>query len=213
MPDQLLETLRDRFGLEEFRPGQQEPVRAVLRGRDTLVVMPTGAGKSLIYQLPAVLLPGLTVVVSPLIALMKDQIDKLTEIGVDALVVNSSQRTGEQRDAESSVTEGRGDILYLTPERFRDRDFFERLLGREISLFVVDEAHCVSQWGHDFRPDYMMLGSIAERLGRPPILALTATARRPRCAKTSSGSSACGSRSSSWASWFAPTFFWKSAPR
>nr|MBA3970200.1 ATP-dependent DNA helicase RecQ [Gemmatimonadota bacterium] len=107
---------------------------------------------------------------------MKDQMDKLTGIGVDALVVNSSQKTGEQRDAENSVTEGWGDILYLTPERFRDRDFFERLLGREISLFVVDEAHCVSQWGHDFRPDYMMLGSIAERLGRPPILALTATA-------------------------------------
>ena len=173
---QLNQALRERFGFDEFRPGQEAPIRAVLEGYDTLVVMPTGAGKSLVYQLPAVMLPGLTVVVSPLIALMKDQTDKLAEIGVDALVVNSSQTTGEQRGAESAVAEGSGDILYLTPERFRDREFFETLMGRKISLFVVDEAHCVSQWGHDFRPDYMMLGSIAERLGRPPILALTATA-------------------------------------
>lgn len=172
----LLATLHDRFGLDEFRPGQEETIRAVLKGRDALVVMPTGAGKSLIYQLPALLLPGLTVVVSPLIALMKDQTDKLEELGVDAFTINSSLSRREQNRAEAAVGEGQGEILYLTPERFRDRDFFELLLDRQVSLFVVDEAHCVSQWGHDFRPDYMMLGSIAERLGRPPILAVTATA-------------------------------------
>jgi ATP-dependent DNA helicase RecQ len=172
----LLDTLRSRFGLDEFRPGQQDVIRAVLDGRDTLVVMPTGAGKSLIYQLPALHLPGLTLVVSPLIALMKDQTDKLEALGVEASTINSSLTTRQQNAAEAAVERGEGKILYVTPERFRDREFFEVLLDRKVSLFVVDEAHCVSQWGHDFRPDYMMLGSIAERLGRPPVLALTATA-------------------------------------
>jgi ATP-dependent DNA helicase RecQ len=174
-PD-LEATLRDRFGLTEFRPGQREAIEAVMAGRDGLVIMPTGSGKSLIYQLAALLLPGLTVVVSPLIALMKDQTDKLEELGVDARTINSSLTDREQGRAEDAVEAGAGKILYLTPERFRDRDFFEILLGRTVSLFVIDEAHCISQWGHDFRPDYMMLGSIAERLGRPPVLALTATA-------------------------------------
>jgi ATP-dependent DNA helicase RecQ len=172
----LRRTLRDSFGLREFRPGQQRAIEAVLEGRDALVIMPTGAGKSLVYQLPALLLPGLTVVVSPLIALMKDQTDKLEELGVDARTINSSLTAREQSAEEVAVGQGEGKILYVTPERFRDRDFFEVLLSRRVSLFVVDEAHCVSQWGHDFRPDYMMLGSIADRLGRPPILALTATA-------------------------------------
>jgi ATP-dependent DNA helicase RecQ len=172
----LLDTLRSRFGLDEFRPGQEDVIRAVLDGRDTLVVMPTGAGKSLIYQLPALHLPGLTLVVSPLIALMKDQTDKLEALGVEASTINSSLTTRQQNAAEAAVERGEGKILYVTPERFRDREFFEVLLDRKVSLFVVDEAHCVSQWGHDFRPDYMMLGSIAERLGRPPVLALTATA-------------------------------------
>jgi ATP-dependent DNA helicase RecQ len=173
---QIRGVLRDRFGLEEFRPGQLPAIEALLAGRDGLVIMPTGAGKSLVYQLPALLLPGLTLVVSPLIALMKDQTDKLDELGVDARTINSSLTARQQSAEEAAVGGGAGDILYLTPERFRDRDFFELLLGREISLFVVDEAHCVSQWGHDFRPDYMMLGAIVERLGRPPVLALTATA-------------------------------------
>jgi ATP-dependent DNA helicase RecQ len=148
----------------------------VLKGRDTLVVMPTGSGKSLVYQFPALVLPGLTVVVSPLIALMKDQQDKLQAQGVDALAVHSHLSTREARAVDEAIASGGGDILYVTPERFKDREFFDMLLQRRVSLFVVDEAHCVSQWGHDFRPDYLTLGAVVRRLGRPPVLALTATA-------------------------------------
>jgi ATP-dependent DNA helicase RecQ len=173
---EVRELLRERFGHGDFRKGQWEPINALLEGRDALVVMPTGSGKSLIYQLAAVTLPGLTVVVSPLIALMKDQKDKLSAQGVDAVAMHSHLSTGEMREAHRQVDAGEGDMLYLTPERFKDREFFEKLLNRHIALFVIDEAHCVSQWGHDFRPDYLSLGGIAKRLGRPPILALTATA-------------------------------------
>jgi ATP-dependent DNA helicase RecQ len=172
----LRAALRDRFSLESFRPGQEETIRAILDGRDAIVVMPTGSGKSLVYQLPSVLLPGLTLVVSPLIALMKDQTDKLAALGIAAATVHSGMSDAEQRAALACVESGEARILYVTPERFRDRAFFDALLRRQVSLFVVDEAHCVSQWGHDFRPDYMTLGAIVNRLGRPPILALTATA-------------------------------------
>jgi ATP-dependent DNA helicase RecQ len=168
--------LNDRFGHQNFQKGQWEPIRAVLDGHDALVVMPTGSGKSIVYQLPALLLSGLTIVVSPLISLMKDQQDKLAAHGVDALAMHSHLSDGEARELAQRVEDGSGEILYLTPERFKDRDFFERLLTRTVSLFVIDEAHCVSQWGHDFRPDYLTLGSVITRLGRPPILALTATA-------------------------------------
>lgn len=174
--EHALAVLRDRFGHPDFHSGQWEAIRALLEGRDALVVMPTGSGKSLIYQLTALLLPGLTVVVSPLIALMKDQQDKLAVQGVDAMAMHSHLSSAETRETQRQVEEGEGALLYLTPERFKDRGFFHRLLSRKVGLFVVDEAHCVSQWGHDFRPDYLVLGSIAKRLGRPPILALTATA-------------------------------------
>ncbi len=168
--------LVDRFGHTDFQHGQWDPMQAVLQGLDALVVMPTGSGKSLIYQLPALMLPGLTVVVSPLISLMKDQRDKLAAQGVDAMAMHSHLTGVEARDLATRVGEGGGEILYLTPERFKDRDFFEHLLSRTVSLFVIDEAHCVSQWGHDFRPDYLTLGSVIKRLGRPPVMALTATA-------------------------------------
>jgi ATP-dependent DNA helicase RecQ len=170
--------LRTQFGHAEFQPGQWAAIDAVLDERDSVVVMPTGSGKSLIYQLPALMMDGLTVVVSPLIALMKDQHDKLRELGIDALSMHSHLTDAQARDVASRVAKGQGDLLYLTPERFKDREFFELLLDRRVALFVVDEAHCVSQWGHDFRPDYLTLGSVAKRLGRPPVLALTATATR-----------------------------------
>src|SRR3954467_2515356 len=183
MPQQTTKTkarriLAARFGHRDFQPGQWDAIHAALDGRDTLVVMPTGSGKSLIYQLPALMMPGLTVVVSPLIALMKDQQDKLAAHGIDALALHSNVNTAEARETARQVEEGEGEILYLTPERFKDRDFFERLLARKVSLFVVDEAHCVSPWGHDFRPDYLTLGSVVKRLGRPPVPPLTATAPR-----------------------------------
>ena len=173
---QARKLLVKRFGFDDFQYRQFEPIQQVLKRRDTLVVMPTGSGKSLVYQFPALVLPGLTVVVSPLIALMKDQQDKLQAQGVAALAVHSHLTTREARAVDEAIATGAGDILYVTPERFKDRDFFEMLLRRTVSLFVVDEAHCVSQWGHDFRPDYLTLGSVVRRLGRPPVLALTATA-------------------------------------
>ena len=170
------ELLSARYGHDDFRAGQWEPIAALLEGRDAIVVMPTGSGKSIIYQLPALMFPGLTVVVSPLIALMKDQQDRLAAQGVDAMAMHSHLSAPETREMHRQIKEGEGEMLYVTPKRFKDRDFFERLLTRSVSLFVVDEAHCVSQWGHDFRPDFLTLGSTAARLGGPPILALTATA-------------------------------------
>ena len=174
----LQRTLRRVFNLEELRPGQEAVIQSVLDGRDTLAIMPTGAGKSLCYQLPALHLPGMTVVVSPLISLMKDQVDKLEDIGVDASQINSAQTTREHADAMSAIADGRPEFIMTTPERMADPAFLATLRGKPIDLFVVDEAHCISQWGHDFRPAYLDLAHAIRELGGPPVLALTATASR-----------------------------------
>jgi ATP-dependent DNA helicase RecQ len=170
--------LREVFGLAEFRPGQRDVVDAVLSGRPTVAVMPTGAGKSLCYQLPAVVAGGTALVVSPLIALMKDQVDSLNERGIQACAVNSSLPAGELAARLEDIAQGRVRLAYVAPERFRSPRFEEALarLGPRLSLLAIDEAHCISEWGHDFRPDYMRLGEVVERLRPPRIVALTATA-------------------------------------
>ncbi|HYT92494.1 MAG TPA: ATP-dependent DNA helicase RecQ, partial [Gemmataceae bacterium] len=176
-PDEpLRERIRDYFGFRKFRPGQAEAVNSALEGRDTLVVMPTGSGKSLCFQLTALALEGITVVVSPLISLMKDQVDHLFDNGVWAVGMNSTLTPPQQVAAEKDIVQGRAAIVYTTPERLADPRFRELLKARKVELFVVDEAHCVSQWGHDFRPDYLALGEAIDDLGRPPVMALTATA-------------------------------------
>ncbi|MBN9118153.1 MAG: ATP-dependent DNA helicase RecQ [Planctomycetes bacterium] len=172
----LREKLRAHFGFRQFRPGQLEAVRCAMEGRDVLIVMPTGSGKSLCFQLPALELEGTTVVVSPLIALMKDQADSLRGRGIEVAVVNSTLTASERRQAEEDIISGKAEFVYTTPEQLANADFRAVLKRVLIDLFVVDEAHCVSQWGHDFRPDYLALGQVVEDLGRPPVLALTATA-------------------------------------
>ena len=166
----------DVFGIEAFRPGQQVAIDYVLAGVDTLAIMPTGGGKSLCYQLPALILPGITLVVSPLIALMKDQHDKLEQLGIEVLRLDSTLTGREELEAHERLASGDPCIAYVTPERLSDPKFRERLKGVKVCLFVVDEAHCISQWGHDFRPAYLGLGEAVTALGRPPVLALTATA-------------------------------------
>lgn len=168
--------LRDTFGLGRLRPGQAAVIERVLAGRSTLAVMPTGAGKSLCYQLPALLLEGRTVVVSPLIALMKDQCESLQALGISCVQVNSGTDGDEARAAEAAVADGSARIIMTTPERLADPDFLDLLLQHPVGLLAVDEAHCISQWGHDFRPAFLEIGQLLPRLGRPTVLALTATA-------------------------------------
>lgn len=172
--------LEQNFGFATFREGQAEVIRAVLDGRDVIVVMPTGGGKSLCYQLPALLFPGTTLVISPLIALMKDQVDALNARGIPVTFINSSLSFDQQMARLRAMANGEFRLVYVAPERFRNERFIEALKQIRISLFAVDEAHCISQWGHDFRPDYLRLRdaieTLAESSGRPQIIALTATA-------------------------------------
>ena len=178
--EQLHQSLHDNFGFPAFRPHQEEAIAASLEGRDALVVMPTGAGKSLCFQLPAALDEGLTLVISPLVALMRDQVEALKsrtsfkQLGCAYL--NSLQSLDEQRALLDAIRSEQIRLLYVAPERFRSQAFVDTISSTRIARFVVDEAHCISEWGHDFRPDYMTLRPVIESLGRPPLLAVTATA-------------------------------------
>ncbi|GJI87245.1 ATP-dependent DNA helicase RecQ [Rugamonas sp. R1(2021)] len=169
--------LGEVFGMETLRDGQRRVIDSVLAGRDTLAVMPTGSGKSLCYQLPACLLEGATVVVSPLISLMKDQAEKLEDGGIaSAAQINSSLSRSDELAALDAIGQADKDVIFCTPERLVTADFLALLRQSRIALVVVDEAHCISQWGHDFRPAYLEIGAALDALGRPPLLALTATA-------------------------------------
>lgn len=176
MIERAREVLRDVFGFEEFLSGQQEIVDHILAGRDGLAVMPTGGGKSLCYQLPGLVKEGVTIVVSPLIALMKDQVDALHAKGVKAAVINSTQSWDEQKQILDEVRAGEIKLLYVAPERFRAGSFTSAMERVTIAMLAIDEAHCLSQWGHDFRPDYLRLGKARKDLGNPQCVAFTATA-------------------------------------
>ncbi|MGC4014913.1 MAG: ATP-dependent DNA helicase RecQ [Luteolibacter sp.] len=170
------EALKRYFGFSGFLDGQESVVSDIVSGRDGLVVMPTGGGKSLCYQLPALCFGGVTLVISPLIALMKDQVDALIARGIPATVINSTVPWAEQKERLDGMRDGTYKLVYVAPERFRAESFLNAVRGANISLFAVDEAHCLSQWGHDFRPDYLRLGKALDKLGRPQCVALTATA-------------------------------------
>jgi RecQ family ATP-dependent DNA helicase len=180
------DALLGKLGFEHWRPGQREAVEAALDGRDSLIVMPTGGGKSLCYQLPGLASEDLTIVVSPLIALINDQWRRLTAAGHPVAMITSAMSDEAVRGALAQVRGGDARIVYCSPERFGSSVFLEAIEQRRIDLLAVDEAHCVSEWGHDFRPDYLRLPQIAERLGRPTVMACTATATKPVAAEIAS---------------------------
>src|SRR6202050_2504040 len=168
--------LLSQLGFVQFRPGQREAVEAALQGQDSLVVMPTGGGKSLCYQLPTLAGSGLVVVMSPLIALMSDQLRRLEQAGVRASMLASGMEEGHNAQALRDIRAGATELVLAAPERFASAAFREALASRRVALFVVDEAHCVAEWGHDFRPDYLRLHDAIESMGRPPGMAATANA-------------------------------------
>ena len=173
----ILKTAREDFGFESLRPGQEQAITALLEGHDALVVQPTGSGKSAIYQIAGRLIEGATVIVSPLIALQKDQVDSIEDANTPpAVAFNSAQPPSEMREGLEKIEAGQIEYFFLAPEQLRKPETVESLAKADVSLFVVDEAHCISDWGHDFRPDYLRLGTVIETLGHPPVLAMTATA-------------------------------------
>jgi ATP-dependent DNA helicase RecQ len=174
--EQARAALKNAFGYDDFRPGQAKAIESVLAGDDTLVVLPTGGGKSVCYQVPALILPGLTVVVSPLISLMKDQVDALEARNLPAAFINSTLTSSQVADRLARAARGEIRLLYLAPERFDFGNVASRLKDIGVSLLAVDEAHCISHWGHDFRPSYLRVAEARSRIGSPPTVALTATA-------------------------------------
>ncbi|PIR95188.1 recombinase RecQ [Candidatus Falkowbacteria bacterium CG10_big_fil_rev_8_21_14_0_10_37_6] len=173
---QLRDLLKIHYGFDAFRFGQEEAIKNILAKKNTVVIMPTGGGKSLIYQLPALILDGVTIVISPLIALMKDQVDGLDKIGIPATFINSSLSIAEAQARIEAIKNNQYKLLYIAPERFYSQEFIALLKNIKISLFAIDEAHCISEWGHDFRPSYMRLKEIIKIIGNPTVLAVTATA-------------------------------------
>ncbi|MDQ4103354.1 MAG: DEAD/DEAH box helicase, partial [Actinomycetota bacterium] len=178
--DQLRRVADETFGWSQLHGEQLEAMEHVMAGNDVLAVLPTGAGKSAIYQVPALLLDGPTVVVSPLIALQHDQLEGIEDtLAPEAVAVNSVQRSGERQDTWTAIQRGEAEYVFLAPEQLAKDEIVDALAAAGVSLFVIDEAHCVSGWGHDFRPDYLRLAPVIERLGHPRVIALTATAALP----------------------------------